>query len=65
MTTVGYGDKAPKFVVSRLFAIVWIFTGITLCSLLTASLTNEITSFSSHATSVITDLKVGGDQLIK
>ena len=47
MTTVGYGDKIPKFAVSRLFSVIWILIGITICSLFTASLTNEITSASS------------------
>ena len=44
MTTVGYGDKAPKFIVTRLLAVIWILVGITICSLFTASLTSEITS---------------------
>ena len=47
MTTVGYGDKSPKFFISRLWSIIWILVGITICSIFTASLTNEITSASN------------------
>lgn len=43
MTTVGYGDKIPTFFVSRIFSIIWILVGITICSMFTASLTTEIT----------------------
>ena len=42
MTTVGYGDKTPKSHAGRLFAIVWILIGITICSIFTASLTTEV-----------------------
>lgn len=28
MTTVGYGDRAPKSYIARLFAVIWIFLGI-------------------------------------
>ena len=28
MTTVGYGDKAPKSRVARLFSVVWILLGL-------------------------------------
>ena len=33
MTTVGYGDKAPKRIPGRLFAVVWILVGITITSM--------------------------------
>lgn len=42
MTTVGYGDKSPRTFVGRLFSVVWIFTGITVCGILTALLTTRI-----------------------
>ena len=44
MTTVGYGDKAPKFIVARFIAVIWILIGITIVSTFTAALTTEITS---------------------
>ena len=42
MTTVGYGDKAPKSFAGRMFAVLWILIGITMCSILTASITTDI-----------------------
>eukprot|EP00111_Clytia_hemisphaerica_P022083 TCONS_00064890-protein len=42
MTTVGYGDKVPITWVGRLFSSFWIIGGITLCSILTASMTDVI-----------------------
>jgi hypothetical protein len=44
MTTVGYGDRSPKSVSARIFAIFWIFLGITIFSMYTASLTSALTS---------------------
>ena len=37
-----YGDKAPKSVMARLFSIVWIMVGLTVCSVLTASFTTAL-----------------------
>ena len=42
MTTVGYGDKCPKFIASRIFSIIWILIGITIIGIFTATLTNAI-----------------------
>lgn len=42
MTTVGYGDRVPKSVLGRLFGVIWILTGMTICSLMTAALTTAI-----------------------
>lgn len=42
MTTVGYGDKAPKSVTGKLYTTVWILVGIVACGLVTATITNEI-----------------------
>ena len=42
MTTVGYGDKAPRSIPARLFSIIWIIVGITTFSIVTAMLTTEI-----------------------
>jgi ABC-type amino acid transport substrate-binding protein len=43
MTTVGYGDKAPKTLAGRLVGIVWMFAGIMLISMFTAAITSAIT----------------------
>ena len=47
MTTVGYGDKAPKSRPGRIFAIFWILIGVTICSMFTASLTTEISALAT------------------
>ena len=43
MTTVGYGDKAPKSVAGRLIGFVWMFAGIILISFFTASIASSLT----------------------
>ncbi|MFH1740346.1 MAG: transporter substrate-binding domain-containing protein, partial [bacterium] len=43
MTTVGYGDKAPRTLPGRLIAITWMFAGIILISTFTAAITSTLT----------------------
>lgn len=43
MTTVGYGDKAPKTAGGRVVAFVWMFTAIIIISSFTASITTSLT----------------------
>jgi len=43
MTTVGYGDKAPKTVGDRIVAVIWMFTSIILISMFTATATTSLT----------------------
>jgi ABC-type amino acid transport substrate-binding protein len=43
MTTVGYGDKAPRTFAGRTVAIVWMFTSILLISSFTAAITTTLT----------------------
>jgi ABC-type amino acid transport substrate-binding protein len=43
MTTVGYGDKAPRTVFGRLVAVVWMIAGVILISALTAAITSALT----------------------
>jgi polar amino acid transport system substrate-binding protein len=43
MTTVGYGDKAPRTRAGRRLAAVWMFTAIVLIALLTAQVTSSLT----------------------
>lgn len=42
MTTVGYGDKAPKSIIARLFSILWILIGVAMFGILSALLTAEL-----------------------
>ena len=59
MTTVGYGDKATKSKLGRLFSVIWILIGITIFSLLTASLTNIITEANKEETPMMLGQSVG------
>lgn len=51
MTTVGYGDKAPKTFLGRIYAVLWILFGITFCSIFTANFSTDMASARtiSHA----------------
>ena len=42
MTTVGYGDVVPKSIISRALAIIWIFTGVLIACVMTATMTDEV-----------------------
>ncbi len=44
MTTVGYGDKAPRSFIGRVFGIVWMFTAILVISSLTGSIAASLTA---------------------
>jgi ABC-type amino acid transport substrate-binding protein len=43
MTTVGYGDKAPKTLPGRLIAIIWMFASIIIISSVTAAIATALT----------------------
>jgi ABC-type amino acid transport substrate-binding protein len=43
LTTVGYGDKAPKTRTGRLLAVIWMFSAIILIALFTAQVTTALT----------------------
>jgi polar amino acid transport system substrate-binding protein len=43
MTTVGYGDKAPKTFGGRIVALIWMFTAIIIISGFTASIASSLT----------------------
>ncbi|WP_049752412.1 transporter substrate-binding domain-containing protein [Pelodictyon luteolum] len=43
MTTVGYGDKAPKTRPGRMVALVWMFTSLIVISGFTAAITTSLT----------------------
>ncbi|CAH3149578.1 unnamed protein product, partial [Pocillopora meandrina] len=44
MTTVGYGDKAPKSSLARVYASLWMIIGILLMSTITAQISSSITA---------------------
>jgi ABC-type amino acid transport substrate-binding protein len=43
MTTVGYGDKAPKTIGGRVVGLIWMFTAIVIISGFTASIASSLT----------------------
>ncbi len=43
MTTVGYGDKAPKTALGRIVSIIWMFAAIILISSFTAAIASSLT----------------------
>lgn len=59
MTTVGYGDKCPKTKIGRVFSLIWIFTGITVCGILTAMLTSQIMDANTQKVPTVSGSKVG------
>ncbi len=56
MTTVGYGDKAPKSNIGKAFAIIWMFTAVIIISSFTASIASTLT-----ITGLQTDIKNAED----
>ncbi len=44
MTTVGYGDKAPRTASGRVVALVWMFTAIIITSTLTGMIASSLTA---------------------
>ena len=51
MTTVGYGDATPKSAPGRLLALVWMFIGVVVIAILTATVTSSLTV--SHLRGVV------------
>lgn len=43
LTTVGYGDKAPKSLPGRLIGLIWMFAGLFIIASFTASVTSVLT----------------------
>lgn len=59
MTTVGYGDKAPKTTAGKTIAIIWMFTAVIIISSFTATIASTLT-VNSLATTIesLEDLQV-------
>ena len=59
MTTVGYGDKAPRSFPARLLTILWMITGTIVTSLFTANVTTVLTTKNVAALQNVLGQKVG------
>lgn len=63
MTTVGYGDKAPKSFWGRFIGFIWMFTAVIVISSVTASIASSLTVNSMdgkiHSVRDLRDKKVG------
>lgn len=59
MTTVGYGDRSPRSILGRTFAVVWILVGVCICSIFTATLTTSLTAISLDTKKSLPGTKVG------
>ncbi|CAB3987730.1 potassium channel [Paramuricea clavata] len=44
MTTVGYGDRAPRSILGRLFCIIWIVIGMSIIAIFTAMVTASLSA---------------------
>ena len=59
MSTVGYGDKAPKSFAGRFFAIAWINIGIIAFSLVSASIITDIDAANNPPPRTMDNARVG------
>ncbi|WP_416307764.1 transporter substrate-binding domain-containing protein [Neptunicella sp. SCSIO 80796] len=59
MTTVGYGDVAPRTVAGRLLGMVWMLTALIIVSFFTASITSALTVGQLNSQLSSTDDLVG------
>lgn len=59
MTTVGYGDIAPRSFFARIFSFFWILIGLTIISIFTGAVTSALTELS-----LTKELKLYGKKLV-
>lgn len=60
-----YGDKTPKSIIARLFSVLWIMIGVTMCSILTATLSSALTSVTVERYDFTTGKTVNGKVNLK
>ena len=59
MTTVGYGDRAPRSILARIFAFFWVLVGLVMISIFTATVTTSLTALS-----LSNDIKLYGNNIV-
>lgn len=59
MTTVGYGDTAPRSIPARLYSILWMIIGMIAFSVLTANITSSLSQRTFDAEEKLFGKKVG------
>ncbi|XP_066921300.1 uncharacterized protein [Clytia hemisphaerica] len=59
MTTVGYGDKAPRSFSARLFGVFWILVGLVIISTFTATITTVLTTTTLTSETKLYGTRVG------
>jgi len=59
MTTVGYGDRAPRSVLARTFAFIWVLIGLVIISIFTATVTTSLTAIS-----LSNEIKLYGSEVV-
>ena len=57
--TCSYGDRAPRSILARSFAVGWILIGVCICSIFTATLTTSLTTISLDTKKSLPGSKVG------
>ena len=54
-----YGDRYPRSIGGRLFAVMWILVGMVIISIFTAALTSSLTTLSLETKVKLPGAKVG------
>ena len=59
MTTVGYGDRAPKSFVARIFSFFWLLVGLVIIAIFNGNVTTSLTALS-----LSNDVKLPGKKVV-
>ncbi|KAL9960826.1 hypothetical protein ACROYT_G034331 [Oculina patagonica] len=59
MTTVGYGDRSPRSIPARIFAIMWTLTGLVIIGILIGAIASSLTSVTVDHSIILYGSKIG------
>jgi len=62
MTTVGYGDRAPKSIPARIFGIIWTLTGLVIIGILIGAIASSLTDVTVQKDIILYGAKIGAIQ---